>query len=71
MNFSLDSLVNNFSDKDFKYLPQVFSVDWLKLVNQKGVYPYEYMDNFKKFFEGKIPDRCEFYSSLNRYLNYV
>ena len=40
MNSSLDALVNNLSD-DFKYLPQKFSGDLLKLVKQKGVYPYE------------------------------
>ena len=31
---------------------------------KKGVYPYEYMDGFEKFSEDKLPDRCEFYSSL-------
>ena len=35
----------------------------LKLVKQKEVYPYEYMDSFK-FSEGKLPDRSEFFSSL-------
>ena len=38
--------------------------EFLKLVKQKGVYPYEYMDSFKKFSEDKLPDRCEFFSSL-------
>ena len=28
------------------------------------MYPYEYMDSFKKFFDDKLPDRCEFFSSL-------
>ena len=34
------------------------------LVKQKGVYPFEYMDSFKKFSEDKVPDRCKFFSSL-------
>ena len=34
------------------------------MVKQKGMYPYEYMDSFKKFFDDKLPDRCEFFSSL-------
>ena len=34
------------------------------LVKEKGIYPYEYMDSFKKFSENKLPDRCEFFSSL-------
>ena len=41
-----------------------FSSELLQLVKEKGVYPYEYMDSFKKFSEGKLPDKCEFLSSL-------
>ena len=36
----------------------------LELVKQKGVYPYEYIDSFKKFSEDKLPNRCDFFSSL-------
>ena len=63
MNSSLDSLVKNLPDNDFKYLSEEFSCEFLKLVKQEGVYPYEYMDSFKKFFEDKLPDRCKFFSS--------
>ena len=28
------------------------------------MYPYEYMDSFEKFFEDKLPDKCELFSSL-------
>ena len=56
-------MVKNLSDNDFKYLSQEFGSEQLKLVKQK-VYPYEYMDSFKKFSEDTSPDRCEFYSSL-------
>ena len=64
MNSSLDSLVKNFSDNDFKYLSEEFSGEFLKLVKQKGMYPFEYMDSFKKFSENKLPNRCKFFSSL-------
>ena len=64
MNSSLDSLVKNLSDNDFKYLSEEFSSDLLKLVKQKGVYPYEYTDSFEKFSENKLPDKCNFFSSL-------
>ena len=50
MNSSLDSLVKNLSDNDFKYLSEEFSGEFLELVKQKGVYPYEYMGSFKKSF---------------------
>ena len=65
MNSSLDSLVKNLSDNDFKYLSGEFSGKFLELVKQKGVHQYEYMDSFKKFFENKLPDRSKFFSSLN------
>ena len=64
MYSSLASLVKNLSDNDFKYLCEGFSGEFLKLVKQKGVYPYEYMDCFKKFSEVKLPDKCNFFSSL-------
>ena len=64
MNSSLDSLVKNLSDNDFKYLSEEFSGDLLKLVKEKALYPYEYMNSFKKFSENKLPDRSNFFSSL-------
>ena len=54
MNSSLDALVKNLSANDFKYLLQEFSGDLLELVKQKGVYPYEYMNSFKRFSEDKL-----------------
>ena len=57
MNFSLDSLVKNLSDNDFKYLSEEFSGEFLELVKQKGVYPYKYMASFGKFSEDKLPPK--------------
>ena len=28
------------------------------------MYPYKYINSFKKFNEDKLPDKCEFFSSL-------
>ena len=53
MNSSLDALVKNLSDNDFNYLSEEFSGNLLKLVKRKGLYPFEYMDSFKKFSENK------------------
>ena len=36
----------------------------LKLVKEKGVYLYEYMDGFKSFSKNKLPDTTKFFSSL-------
>ena len=64
MNSSLDKLVKNLSDEDFKYLVEEFGSKNLELLKQKGAYPYEYMDSFKRFGEEKLPDRKCFYSSV-------
>ena len=58
MNFSLDSLVKNLSDNE--ELSEEFSGEFLKPVKQKGVYPNEYMNSFKKFSENKLRNRCKF-----------
>ena len=49
MNSSLGKLVKNLSDNDFKYLSEEFNHKQIKLVKQKGMYPYEYMDSFGRF----------------------
>ena len=64
MNSSLDSLVKNLVDKDFKYLSEKFSGKYLKIVKEKGIYPYEYMNSFKKFNETELPSKNKFFSSL-------
>ena len=57
MNSSFDKLVKNTSDKDFKYLVKEFGLKNLGLLKQKGAYPYEYMNRFKRFNEEKLPAR--------------
>ena len=34
------------------------------LLLRKGVYPYEYMDDWNRFNEEKLPNKGDFYSSL-------
>ena len=35
------------------------------LLLRKGIYPYEYMDDWNRFDEEKLPKKSDFYSSLN------
>ena len=51
MNPSLDELVKNLSDSDFRYLTEEFGSKNLELLKQKGAYPYEYINSFKRFNE--------------------
>ena len=67
MNSSLDSLVKNLVDRDFKYLSKKFEEcedKVFKLLKEKGVYPYEYMNSFKKFNETELPGKNKSFSSL-------
>ena len=63
MNSSLDKLVKNLSDEDFKYLAEKFGSENLELLKQKGDYTCEYMNSFERFNEEKLPARKYFYSS--------
>ena len=66
MNSSLDKLAKNLVDKDFKYLVKEFGSENLKILKRTGVYPYEYMNSFKRFNEDKLCARNYFYSSTKK-----
>ena len=51
--FSIYKFSNHDNDKVFLFLLQ------------KGVYPYEYMDDWEKFIEATLPEKEGFYSQLN------
>ena len=64
INCSLDTLAKKLVDKDFKYLSKEFDGVYFDAVREKGIYPYEYVDSFKKFDETELCSRDKFYSSL-------
>ena len=66
MNSSLDKLVKNLLDKDFKYLIEEFGSENLELLKQKGAYLYEHMNSFERFSEEKLPTRKCFFSSTKK-----
>ena len=35
------------------------------LLLRKGVYPFEYIDNWKKLYEKMLPSKLKFHSNLN------
>ena len=66
MNSSLDKHVTNLSHGDFKYLVEEFGSENLEILKQKGAYPYEYMNSFKRFDEDKLSARKYFFSSTKK-----
>ena len=65
MSSSLDKLVSNLPKEALEYTSQTFQDKELRLMAQKGVYPYDYMDSFEKFDEAQLPRKEDFYSILN------
>ena len=66
MNSSLDKLAKNLSDKDFRYFVEEFGSEYLEILKQKGAYPYEYLNNFERFNEKKLPPKNYFFSSTKK-----
>ena len=65
MSSSLSNLVNNLPAEAFKYTGQVFQGEQLSLMKKKGVYPYDYMNSFKKFEDSRLPKKEDFFSVMN------
>ena len=64
MASSLDALVNNLSEDDFKNLEKYFTAKEAKLLKQKGFFPYEYLSNIEKLKDPTPPPQKAFYSKL-------
>ena len=52
--------------KKFLNTYQLSNKDLNKLLLRKFIYPYEYMDSWKRFKEESLPDKEPFYSELNK-----
>ena len=73
MSSSLDKLVSNLPNDAYKYTSEEIKNDKkLKLMKQKGVYPYDFMDSFNRFSEKKLPNKDDFYIHLQfRFLDHT
>ena len=66
MSSSLDSLVNNLAHGNNKFFGfENYNESQYKLLIQKGIYPYEYMDDWNRLKETTLPPKEAFYSKLN------
>ncbi|CAH1731651.1 unnamed protein product [Aphis gossypii] len=67
MASSLSTLSSNLITpgyEKFREIAKVFKPEDMPLVTRKGVYPYEYTDNWSKLEETSLPQKEEFYSTL-------
>ena len=65
MSSSLDSLVNNLARGNNEFFGyENYNESQYKLLIRKGIYPYEYMDDWDKFRETVLPPKEAFYSKL-------
>ena len=62
---SVAALVNNLPKDGFNNLKKYFTTEQIKLLKQKGFYPYEYMDSIEKLKDIKPPPQQAFYSKLS------
>ncbi|CAB3999568.1 Gastrula zinc finger [Paramuricea clavata] len=64
MASSLEALVSNLSPEDFRIVGKRWKGEDFNIVTQKGVFPYEFLDNINKLNTEDLPSRDKFYSSL-------
>ena len=66
MSSSLDSLVNNLACGGSEFFGfKDYNESQYKLLIRKGIYPYEYMDDWNRFKETALPPKEAFYSKLS------
>ena len=59
----ISNLHNYFKDK-WKHLPE----EAFEMLTRKGVYPYSYMNSFKRFEETSLPEKSMFYNDLKKHI---
>ena len=64
LNKGLDHLIKTIDDNDRISLKQEFGENY-QLLTKKGIYPYDYFDNTKKYNEQKLPNKEEFFNKIN------
>lgn len=64
LSTSLDKLAKSLDQNDFIYLKQYYPQD-LHIVSRKGIFPYDYIDDYRILNNNCLPSKEEFYSKLN------
>jgi hypothetical protein len=64
MASSLEDLVSNLSPEDFRIVGKRWKGEDFNLVTQKGMFPYEFLDDISKLSTEGLSSKDKFYSSL-------
>ena len=64
MNRNLSDLADDLPTDSFYHTKKEFGTENLELITRKGVYPYDYMNDFNKFKEEGLPSIENFYFKL-------
>ena len=64
---SVEALVKNLPEEGFKNIEKYFKPEQVKLLKQKGFFPYDYMDDIEKLKDTKPPTQEAFYSKLTNH----
>ncbi|XP_030766283.1 uncharacterized protein LOC115890241 [Sitophilus oryzae] len=65
LSFSLSKLSDTLKDEQCIEIRKFFNdEEHFKLIRQKGVFPYNYIDSFEKLEEKFLPEKDEFFNSL-------
>lgn len=65
LSSSLDLLSKSLYESDFVHLRNCFDdKKQFDLMRRKGVYPYDYMDSWSKYYETQLPTKSCFYNCL-------
>lgn len=65
MSFSLNTLAKNLRKEDFKESCKLVPDEHFSLIQQKGIYPYDYIDSVARFNETTLPPIENFFNSLD------
>ena len=60
----LEGLVRGLPERENIFMRRYFGEENAKLLNRKGIYPYEYLDSLERFEETSLPPREKFDSYL-------
>lgn len=64
LSSSLDTLVKTLTTEQFKIVKKFLTSHEMPFVQQKGIYPYEYVNTWSRFEEEALPEKEAFFNTM-------